>query len=134
MNYTAQSTEMEVGMSYPISIITAVGGNPYHGYSGDQLGIWIDWNEDEDFNDPNETICLLSGYGFFQSTIMPPGDTIPGTKRMRVRLMYTGTLSPCGITQYGEVEDYSIEVPQAEQCDIVEIGTGTSTLTYPMST
>ena len=29
---------------------------------------------------------------------------------MRIRLRWTGTVSPCGATSYGEVEDYKITV------------------------
>jgi len=35
---------------------------------------------------------------------------LPGETRMRVRIIWTGTLEPCGTTSYGEVEDYTINV------------------------
>ncbi len=108
-DYTkAHSTVMETGVGYQISIITAADGEPYAGYEGDQLGIWVDWNGDEDFSDAGEKIYSASGYGFIQTVITPPSGTAPGNKRMRIRLTWMGTLGPCGSTTYGEVEDYSI--------------------------
>jgi hypothetical protein len=110
-DYTSTySTTMEAGVGYQITIVTAIGGVPYAGYDGDQLGIWVDWNGDEDFDDAGETVYTVSGYGLITTTITPPVGTPAGNKRMRVRLMWTGTLSPCGTTIYGEVEDYTINV------------------------
>lgn len=111
-NYTAShSTTMEVGLSYPIDIVTAIPGyGPGYGYTGDQCAIWIDWNQDEDFYDPNELVYHASGVGLFSTFIIPPLDAQPGPTRMRIRLQYTGSISPCGSTSYGEVEDYTINV------------------------
>ncbi|MHC4194442.1 MAG: GLUG motif-containing protein [Planctomycetota bacterium] len=110
-DYTSShSTFVEIGTDYTIRVVTAVGGEPYYGYEGDQLGIWVDWNQDGDFYDLNETVYTASGYGLFTTTITPPADAAPGNTRMRVRLMWIGTLGPCGTTDYGEVEDYTITV------------------------
>lgn len=116
-NYTdytsSYSTVMEAGTGYSITVVTAVDGTPYAGYEGDKCGIWVDWNQDGDFYDINETVYSADGYGLFTTTITPPTEALPGDTRMRVRLMYTGygeTLSPCGTTQFGEVEDYTINV------------------------
>jgi len=112
-DYTAtDSTEMEIGTSYDLDIISAVGGSVPNGYEGDQCGVWLDWNQDGDFSDPNELVYAEEGdgNGTYSSTITPPEGAIPGTTRMRVRLTYTGALGPCGVTEYGEVEDYTIIV------------------------
>ncbi|MBK6882751.1 MAG: T9SS type A sorting domain-containing protein [Flavobacteriales bacterium] len=80
-------------------------------YTGDQLGIWIDLNNDLDFDDAGEqlfngphTANPLSG------SITIPGSTPPGNHRMRIRAVYTGDLPACGNTAYGEVEDYTISI------------------------
>lgn len=119
-NYTdytsSYSTVMEAGTGYSITVVTAVDGTPYAGYEGDKCGIWVDWNQDGDFYDINETVYSADGYGLFTTTITPPADALSGDTRMRVRLMYTGygeTLGPCGTTQFGEVEDYTINVTGA---------------------
>ncbi|MCC7431820.1 hypothetical protein IT568_13340, partial [bacterium] len=39
-----------------------------------------------------------------------PGTATLGTTRLRARMVYTGTLSPCGTSSYGEVEDYLVTI------------------------
>jgi len=106
-DYTALSTLVEVGESYPI---TVTNGPP--NYSSDQCGIWVDWNQDLDFDDPGEAIAVsgVPGTGPYTATITPPADALNGPTRMRVRITYTGAVSPCGRTTYGEVEDYTLIV------------------------
>lgn len=105
-DYTAQSTSMNIGTGYPITITN---GYPY---PSDQCGIWVDWNNDFDFNDANETITVLGtpGIGPYTATITPPTGTPLGNKRLRIRICYTTGLDPCGTATYGEVEDYTINV------------------------
>jgi hypothetical protein len=105
-DYTSMSTTMVIGGSYPI---TVTNGTPY---SDDQCGIWIDWNGDEDFYDAGETITVTGspGLGPYTATITPPVGAVNGNIRMRIRITWTGTVSPCGTTDWGEVEDYTINV------------------------
>ncbi len=105
-DYTSISTEVEPGETYPITILNPVP------WSSDIVGIYIDWNQDEDFDDANEfyTTTSSGGGATFTGNILVPDDAEPGLTRMRVRLQYGGTLSPCGTTSYGEVEDYTLDV------------------------
>ncbi len=103
-DYTSLSTTISVGQSY---LITITNGGPF---SGDQCGIWIDWNQDEDFDDEDEEITASGGPGTFTATISAPAHAAAGDTRLRVRITYTGILIPCGNTTYGEVEDYTINV------------------------
>jgi hypothetical protein len=110
--YTHLSTEMEIGVSYDMTVSI---GDPF---SNDLGGIWIDWNQDLDFDDPGETIPVEGspGMGPFTATIIPPEDALPGDTRMRVRLLWGAEILPCGSTNYGEVEDYTITVVAPDYC------------------
>jgi len=106
-DYTDMSTTLNVGETYEITIVN---GNTY---DSDDLGIWIDWNQDEDFEDAGENVvCDVDngGEGVFSITV--PDDATAGETRMRIRMKYSGSDcgSPCGTTTYGEVEDYTINV------------------------
>ena len=110
MSYAA-TANVTAGSSYNISIDLGAA------YIDDEVAAWIDWNNDGDFIDANEQISY---------TLITSGTTIPivdnftvpltttaGTKTMRVRISYQptdGNISPCGTTEWGEVEDYVINV------------------------
>jgi hypothetical protein len=105
-NYTSMSTIMSVGSSYQI---TVTNGNPV--YPDDQCGLWIDWNQDEVFDD-NESVTVNGspGVGPYTATITPPAGAKAGATRLRTRITYYQTPLPCGTTTYGEVEDYTVNV------------------------
>lgn len=127
-DYTAISTNMQKGIGYPITVTNG------RAYSGDQCGIWADWNQDCDFDDPCETISISGGPATFTATITPPEAATDGSTRMRVRVMYTGSVNSCGAAGYGEVEDYTLIIGEGNECNNVTIGTGTSTWSFPMHT
>ncbi len=105
-DYTALYTKMHTGATYPLTVTI---GTPY---GLDKGGCWIDWNQDLDFDDAGETITTAwTGVGPYTANIAVPLGTPLGDTRMRVRVQYSGTTPvPCGVTSYGEVEDYRINV------------------------
>jgi len=105
-NYDTLSTTMSVGNSYEI---TVTNGNPV--YPDDQCGLWIDWNQNEEF-DEDEAIPMNGspGVGPYTATISPPVGAMAGETRLRTRIVYYQTPEPCGATTYGEVEDYTVNV------------------------
>ena len=89
------------------------------GYVPQHLGIWIDANQDNDFDDSGEMVFQSSGSGIMSGTIQINGTfTVPqtakvGNLRMRVRSrsQYEGiVVSPCDAQNSGETEDYLIAV------------------------
>ena len=84
-------------------------------FGGEDLGAWIDWNQDGDFYDAGENIiCEIDDDGQGTFTFDVPGTALLGTTKMRVRNKYNGSDcgDPCGPTTYGEVEDYSVNIIQ----------------------
>ncbi|MEN8223789.1 MAG: GEVED domain-containing protein [Bacteroidota bacterium] len=102
-DYTNLSTAISSGETIPI---TVTNGNTW---DGDVCGIWVDWNQNEDFTD-DDPIFVNGGPAVFTADISVPDNAVGGTTRMRIRIQYYGTPEPCGTTSYGEVEDYSLDV------------------------
>ncbi|MCK5125632.1 MAG: choice-of-anchor J domain-containing protein [candidate division Zixibacteria bacterium] len=103
-DYTSIIGNMAFGGSFPI---TVENGNPY---STDECAVWVDWNQDLDFSDAGEEFYLGVGTGPYTGTIVVPGTALGGMTRMRVRINYNAAPPMCGVTSYGEVEDYTINV------------------------
>jgi hypothetical protein len=106
-DYTNMQAFVNAGETYPITITNG------EIWDADDLGIWIDFNQDEDFDDEGENVLCLSnmgGQGTFDISI--PNNALSGSTRMRIRIKYNGNDcgSPCGNTTYGEVEDYTVVV------------------------
>jgi len=108
------------------SDFTAISGNVMPGntytftadvcgsYSSDVMALFIDWNQDMDFEDADEAIAL-GGAGVpdqFTADVTVPTDAVGGPTRMRVRLVDGSFDDPlaCGVSSYGEVEDYTVTV------------------------
>lgn len=88
-------------------------------FEDDQVAVYVDWNRDGIFQVPDEATVLDGTPGpnppspfTFTGTITPPPGTPSVLTRMRIRMtdVSDAPLAPCGIVQYGEVEDYAINV------------------------
>jgi hypothetical protein len=106
-DYTSMSTTVEAGQSYTFSYVI---GNFY---PTDDIGVWIDWNQNEVFTDAGENVvCAYSVQASGTYTITVPENAPAGATRMRVRIKYFNDDcgSSCANATYGEVEDYTIIV------------------------
>ncbi|MES9950937.1 MAG: Ig-like domain-containing protein, partial [Candidatus Thiodiazotropha sp.] len=121
-DYTGQTATIERGTSSTLSVTINPQFNEY-------VNAWIDWNQDNDFNDPGEAYTLAtntSSPGPHTLSITAPLDAVTGTTVMRVSLQYAGSPSPGEIMSYGEVEDYSINVTGNTDPVITSNGGGAS--------
>jgi len=113
-NYTSISTTIQQGQTYPI---TFTNGGPFL----DDVGhVFFDWNGDGDWVDAGEDIAL-TGSGTNNATtwtgsIVVPMNSVTGNVRMRARIYYTTFSGPCGVSDYGEAEDYCINIIPAPPC------------------
>ena len=87
--------------------------------------VWIDWNGDKDFADKDELTAVFGDFftdsgsnpGPFSKLITVPNDAVPGFARMRIITGDAWTLNfdleavePCGVTPYGTIKDFEIEI------------------------
>ena len=110
-DWTSVSTQVVRGQSRELIITNSVNDPEYTPYL--DVFAWIDWNRDGDFWDEGELVVENNndgGGGTF--TIDIPINAELGNTRMRVRTHYNNDLGtyPCGNTDFGEVEDYSLEI------------------------
>src|SRR5690554_1365767 len=90
--------------------------------------VWVDWNQDGVFDTTEEVAYQSSSYSSSHTgSFMIPEDAMPGETRMRIVshwLSSSGTIDPCATGfDYGESEDYTLEVVALEACSEAIAGT-----------
>jgi hypothetical protein len=87
--------------------------------------VWVDFNQDGDFNDPGEHIIgPVTSINPVSGLFKVPGSALPGSTRMRVSMSFGAGPGPCGNFTFGEVEDYCVNIVLApEPCDFVDATT-----------
>ncbi len=83
--------------------------------SGESLKLFIDYNNDQDFDDPGEEVYVSPntfGTTALMDTITFPAGSPVGTFRLRARVVFTSnpTYTACSSETYGEIHDYTIEI------------------------
>ena len=114
-DYTDISTSVKADEVHDLTIRLNTDG-PYT----NRAKVWIDWNQNCDFNDEGEEYDLGSAFNVSDGltsesplSITVPTDAVIGTTTMRVSSNYVGYAESCESGFDGEVEDYSIEVIDA---------------------
>ena len=119
-DFTSISTDVYLDNQYTLSVTIS------NDYSTDVVYAWIDWNRNGDFTDAGEymELTLSSSVATFEITV--PNTASIGTARMRIRLFdsqYDSSVGPCGDSQYGEVEDYNLNVKSSTINNIDDVNT-----------
>ena len=82
--------------------------------TGGKIGIWVDWNNDDDYtNDGGPySVNTTEGKTSYNIVVTIPDGTEAGQYYTRVRATTHSSLNPCAseYSNNGEVEDYMIEV------------------------
>lgn len=110
-DFTAMSVSQSAGAGITFSA-------DFNGTNTFGFNIWIDWNNDNDFDDAGEKVYGSNAYvnpaagGF----TVPIGAAV-GNYRMRIRANYLSTdPAACGVITYGETEDYTFTVTTPPPC------------------
>jgi hypothetical protein len=112
------TTTVQLGGTYSLSLKSV--GN-------DGFGVWIDYNDDADFDDANEMVYSSPFFGsnlFSGTVIIPNNNDYTGQRRMRVRGSLETLLQPtdaCTTLLNGETEDYIITIDPAPACSGVPV-------------
>ncbi len=107
-DFTGQSTNLAKGASATITVTPTWTGTVYN----EAYSVWIDYNKDGDFTDAGEQVWTQSAT---QTTPVSGNFTVSssaveGNTRMRVSMKYNGVPTSCESFQYGEVEDYTVNI------------------------
>lgn len=112
-NFTSITTPVEIGRYYELNVQAESSG------TNGSIAVWIDFNQDKDFDDEGEMVMHMIGSEGSQTAttlVKIPDNAAPGITLMRIRNssepdIFTG----CGAVDYGETEDYSVNLLQTEQ-------------------
>ncbi|MDA8082236.1 MAG: GEVED domain-containing protein, partial [Nitrospiraceae bacterium] len=114
-DFTAQSTNLLRGSNQTISV--TIGGS---NVAAQTVAAFFDWNQNGSFADAGETVTILSaasggaaggttGGPYTANFTVPAGATL-GATRMRVVTDYNRDPLASGNIDYGEAEDYTVNV------------------------
>ncbi|MTI32136.1 GEVED domain-containing protein, partial [Xanthovirga aplysinae] len=108
-DFTDQTVNLQVGNSSNFTLTPGFSGNSWPEY----YRIWIDYNQDGDFNDAEElafeggpTNTAING------SFTPPATASLGESRMRISIRYNNPPRACGNIGDGEVEDYTVNISE----------------------
>lgn len=108
-DYTHLSTDIQPGTEQTLILSPEYARSRYWVY----WTVWIDFNNDGDFDDVNEEVLTYREYRIIKTKIDIPYDAVPGATRMRVSMKYGRKAGSCETFRYGEVEDYTINISSA---------------------
>jgi PKD repeat protein len=104
-DFTSIICDLQGGDTVNVVLTPGFNGGPWTEY----WKIWIDYNDDHDFEDAGEEV--FSGAS---TTVVTGSFTVASgidkVTRMRVTMKYASAPTPCETFSYGEVEDYTANV------------------------
>jgi hypothetical protein len=83
------------------------------GFYASKGGIWIDFDQNDIFEDPGENVATWTAGNnpqTFNPTITIPASAKGGSTRMRVLHAEIGTATPCSTFTFGAVVDFTVSV------------------------
>ncbi len=110
-DFSNQVVTVGLGDIVPLALMPGFSGSPYN----EAWRVWIDFNQDGDFDDSGERVFSGNGAGILSSNIEIPADAALGLTGMRVSMRWNRLMNPCSDFAYGEVEDYTVNITAESQ-------------------
>lgn len=106
-DFTGAATQMELGATYPVSLTP---GFDFFSFN-EAWAVYLDADQDATFA-PNELLFSAAPSNTTVSgELTIPATALPGVTRLRVMMKYNSSVSsPCETADYGETEDYCVEL------------------------
>ena len=125
---TSLTANVALNGTYPIVFSAGFKSSSYSEY----WAVWIDYNQNGVFEDSEKVATGNSS----ASTNLTANITIPatanlGTTRMRVSMKYNGVQTACETFNYGEVEDYSVNISAQSSNNMVTVTDATPLTNEP---
>lgn len=105
-DFTGQTVQAFNGQTSNVVITPGFSGKSRREF----IRIWIDFNQDGDFDDGNEEVFAANGISAAVSGNISIPESVTGTTRIRVAMRYNSAPPYCGTFADGEVEDYTIVI------------------------
>lgn len=107
-DFTSLTANVARGSSNTIYISAGFSSTAYT----EHWRVWIDFNQDGDFDDAGETVVSGSSTSssILSAAVNVPSTALLGKTRMRVSMKYNAAQTSCESFAYGEVEDYSVNI------------------------
>lgn len=124
-DFTDITTDLVIGDTYNATLTPGFANDSFTEY----WRIWIDFNQDEDFNDENELVYDAGGTntGEITGSINIPEGAATGATRMRVGMkfvnsgQYSAIPGACMNYSFGEVEDYTVNIVEFIPATVVKL-------------
>ena len=107
--YVDHTAETAFNLSSISNAITLTPGFGYSSYT-EYWNVWIDSDQDGIFSAQELIVNGVSNQSVASNFQIPVG-TLSGMTRMRVSMRYGGSPPSCGTFTYGEVEDFTVNIP-----------------------
>ena len=114
-DFTDLQTTVNRGQTYPLSILP---GMSWAGRLPNLFcRVWIDFNKNKVFEDV-EKVFEGTAQNPFNTNVLIPTAALSGTTRMRVSIKSGSMPLACESFQFGEVEDYTLNIAGGSDCTI----------------
>jgi gingipain R len=105
-NFTTEIIELKKGNTYPISLTPGFSSGSYTEY----FAVWIDYNKNCSFEDTEKVFAPAGSNAMVSGSIVVPANAVTGKTRIRISMKYNAAPTACETLEYGEVEDYSVNL------------------------